>query len=385
MRAVIYLNSKSSLIYADNAATSILDEEALEAMKPFLLEEYSNVSQPYSFSRKSKKALIEARNTIAACINASPEEIFFTSGGTESNNWAIKGIMLFSKEKKGIITSNIEHLAVLKPCETMKELGCRVKYLEADTNGYICPEELKKAIDKEDRLVSIMMANNEIGTIQNIKEMSRIAHDEGILFHTDAVQALGHLEIDVQDLKIDLLSASAHKFNGPKGIGFLYIKNGTKVRSLIEGGSQENKLRAGTENVACIVGMAAALKKNCDKLYDSTIYLKELESAFYEILDDCEVDYKINGGEKRIPGNINISIKDNDGEMILHRLDLMGICISTGSACDGGNTNISHVIEAINVPKNYARGTIRISLSSKNTKKEVTEIAYSIVKIVKKR
>lgn len=385
MRAVIYLNSKSSLIYADNAATSILDEEALEAMKPFLLEEYSNVSQPYSFSRKSKKALIEARNTIAACINASPEEIFFTSGGTESNNWAIKGIMLFSKEKKGIITSNIEHLAVLKPCETMKELGCRVKYLEADTNGYICPEELKKAIDKEDRLVSIMMANNEIGTIQNIKEMSRIAHDEGILFHTDAVQALGHLEIDVQDLKIDLLSASAHKFNGPKGIGFLYIKNGTKVRSLIEGGSQENKLRAGTENVACIVGMAAALKKNCDKLYDSTIYLKELESAFYEILDDCEVEYKINGGEKRMPGNINISIKDNDGEMILHRLDLMGICISTGSACDGGNTNISHVIEAINVPKNYARGTIRISLSSKNTKKEVTEIAYSIVKIVKKR
>lgn len=385
MRAVIYLNNKSSLIYADNAATSILDEEVFEAMKPFLLEEYSNVSQPYSFSRKSKKALIEARNTIAACINASPEEIFFTSGGTESNNWAIKGIMLFSKEKKGIITSNIEHLAVLKPCETMKELGCRVKYLEADTNGYICPEELKKAIDKEDRLVSIMMANNEIGTIQNIKEMSRIAHDEGILFHTDAVQALGHLEIDVQDLKIDLLSASAHKFNGPKGIGFLYIKNGTKVRSLIEGGSQENKLRAGTENVACIVGMAAALKKNCDKLYDSTIYLKELESAFYEILDDCEVDYKINGGEKRIPGNINISIKDNDGEMILHRLDLMGICISTGSACDGGNTNISHVIEAINVPKNYARGTIRISLSSKNTKKEVTEIAYSIVKIVKKR
>lgn len=385
MRAVIYLNSKSSLIYADNAATSILDEEALEAMKPFLLEEYSNVSQPYSFSRKSKKALIEARNTIAACINASPEEIFFTSGGTESNNWAIKGIMLFSKEKKGIITSNIEHLAVLKPCETMKELGCRVKYLEADTNGYICPEELKKAIDKEDRLVSIMMANNEIGTIQNIKEMSRIAHDEGILFHTDAVQALGHLEIDVQDLKIDLLSASAHKFNGPKGIGFLYIKNGTKVRSLIEGGSQENKLRAGTENVACIVGMAAALKKNCDKLYDSTIYLNELESAFYEILDDFEVEYKINGGKKRIPGNINISIKDNDGEMILHRLDLMGICISTGSACDGGNTNISHVIEAINVPKNYARGTIRISLSSKNTKKEVTEIAYSIVKIVKKR
>ena len=385
MRAVIYLNNKSSLIYADNAATSILDEEVFEAMKPFLLEEYSNVSQPYSFSRKSKKALIEARNTIAACINASPEEIFFTSGGTESNNWAIKGIMLFSKEKKGIITSNIEHLAVLKPCETMKELGCRVKYLEADTNGYICPEELKKAIDKEDRLVSIMMANNEIGTIQNIKEMSRIAHDEGILFHTDAVQALGHLEIDVQDLKIDLLSASAHKFNGPKGIGFLYIKNGTKVRSLIEGGSQENKLRAGTENVACIVGMAAALKKNCDKLYDSTIYLKELESAFYEILDDCEVEYKINGGEKRMPGNINISIKDNDGEMILHRLDLMGICISTGSACDGGNTNISHVIEAINVPKNYARGTIRISLSSKNTKKEVTEIAYSIVKIVKKR
>jgi cysteine desulfurase len=377
------LNNKKSLIYADNAATSILHKEAFEAMKPFLLEEYSNISQPYFFSKRSKKALIEARNIIADCINASPNEIFFTSGGTESNNWAIKGTMLFS-QKKGIITSNIEHKAVLNPCETMKEFGCRVKYLEADTNGYIHPEKLKKMIDKEDKLVSIIMANNEIGTIQDIKEMSKITHEKGLLFHTDAVQALGHIEVDVQKSNIDLLSASAHKFNGPKGIGFLYIRKGIKIRALIEGGSQEKGFRAGTENIASIVGMAVALKNNCDKMYENTIYLKKLESVFYRILDDGEVEYIINGGKKRIPGNINISIKDNDGEMILHRLDLMGIYISTGSACEGGNTNISLVIKAIDVPPNYAKGTIRISLSSKNTEKEVRTIANSIVKIVKK-
>lgn len=372
------------MIYADNAATSILDIEAFEAMKPFLLEEYGNISQSYSFSRRGKKAVYKARKIIADCINASPDEIFFTSCGTESDNWAIKGTMLFSKEKKGIITSNIEHSAILKPCKTMEGLGYKVKYLKVDAQGYINPEELRDIIDKDDKLVSIMLANNEIGTVQNIKEMSKIAHEKGLIFHTDAVQALGHLEIDVKKLNIDLLSASAHKFNGPKGSGFLYIKKGTRIKPLIEGGSQEGNIRAGTENIAYIVGMAVALQKNCRHIYDNTIYLKKLESIFLKILDDNKIDYISNGGKKKIPGNINISIKNNDGEMILHRLDLMNICISTGSACNGGNTNISHVIRAIDVPKSYAKGTIRISLCSQNTENEVRKIANSIVKIVKK-
>lgn len=371
------------MIYADNAATSMLDAEVFEIMKPLLLEEYGNVSQPYSFARSGKKALKKARKIIADCINASPDEIYFTSCGTESNNWAIKGTMIFSDEKKGIITSKIEHHAILNPCHMMEKLGYSIKYLKVDKTGHVAPETLKEIINKDDKLVSIMMANNEIGTIQDIKSLCKITHENGSIFHTDAVQALGHIDIDVKDLKVDLLSASAHKFNGPKGIGFIYIKDGTDISPFMDGGSQEKGYRAGTENVASIVGMALALEKNCEAIEKNSVYLKQLENVFFQKLNDARIDYIYNGGINRIPGNVNISIKDSDGELILHRLDLMNICISTGSACNGKDTKISHVIKAIDVPKDYAKGTVRISFGHDNTEEEAEKIAQAIIHVVK--
>lgn len=370
------------MIYADNAATTQLDSEVFEKMKQFFRAEYANISQPYSFARIGKKAVKQAREIIANCINATPEEIFFTSGGTESNNWAIKGTMLFSKEKSGIITSEIEHHAILKPCHTMEKLGYPVKYLKVTQEGKVSLDILKNAITSNDKLISIMMANNEIGTIQDIKNLCKIAHEKDILFHTDAVQALGHIHIDVKYLDVDMLSASAHKFNGPKGIGFIFIRKGIEIEPFIEGGSQEMGYRAGTENIASIVGMALALEKNCKEIDENMKYLKKLEKIFFEVLDKSKINYIKNGGNSRIPGNISISIKDEDGERILHRLDLMKICISTGSACNGKYSVVSHVINAIKVPKDYAKGTIRISLGHNNTEDEVREIANSIIKIV---
>jgi cysteine desulfurase len=370
------------MIYADNGATSVLDKDVYEAMKPYLIEKYGNTSQQYSFSREGKKALKQARITIAKCINALPEEIYFTSGGTESDNWAIKGSMFFETNRKGIITSNIEHYAILKPCITMSNMGYRVKRLEVNKDGYVPLELLEKEIDVSDKLVSIMMVNNEIGTIQDIKNLCEISHRKNLIFHSDAVQAVGHMNVDVKELGVDLLSASAHKFNGPKGIGFLYIKRGTDIHPLIEGGSQENNYRAGTENIASIVGMALALKKNTSNIKNNETFLKNLENIFLSRLKELNIDYLLNGGKYKIPGNINISIADTDGEMLLHRLDLMKIFISTGSACNGGNTKISHVIKAIKVPNKYAKGTIRISLSSTNTEDDVIKIANSIKKIL---
>jgi cysteine desulfurase len=371
------------MIYADNAATSKLDLDAFESMKPFLLEEYGNASQPYFFSRKNKKALKEARELIASCINASPGEIYFTSCGTESDNWAIKGTTLLAKKRKGIITSEIEHHAILNSCHMMEKFNNPVKYLPVDKYGKIDVKTLEEVITDNDKIVSIMMANNEIGTIQDIRSLSEIAHMNGAIFHTDAVQALGHIEVDVEMLGIDLLSGSAHKFNGPKGIGFLYIRNETEIVRFIDGGSQERGYRAGTENVASIVGMAVALLKNCESIDSNTTYLKNLEKILLDTLSESEIDYIHNGGEKRIPGNINLSIKNGNGEQLLHRLDLMGICISTGSACDGENAKISHVIKAIGVPNEYAKGTIRISLGHDNTVEEAKEIAEAIIRVMK--
>ena len=272
-------------IYADNAATTKLDIDAFEAMKPYLLEEYGNASQSYSFARKPKQALKEARATIAQCINAEPDEIFFTSGGTESDNWAIKGIAFSGSGKRAIITSQIEHHAVLRACEDIEKLGCPVAYLPVTNEGVVTPEALNSVITYNTRLVSVMFANNEIGTIEPIKALCEIAHQNGALFHTDAVQAVGHVQIDVKDLGVDMLSASAHKFNGPKGIGFLYIKRGTPVTPLLNGGAQENRLRAGTENVASSVGMAVALKNNCFKLAANTEHILKLEEALISALN----------------------------------------------------------------------------------------------------
>ena len=355
------------MIYADNAATTKLDIDAFEAMKPYLLDEFGNASQPYSFARKPKRALKEARTIIARCINADPEEIFFTSGGTESDNWAIKGTAFAEPEKHTIITSQIEHHAVLKACEDIEKHGYPVAYLPVTKEGVVTIEVLDSIITPNTRLVSVMFANNEIGTIEPIKELCEISHRNGALFHTDAVQAVGHILIDVQELDVDMLSASAHKFNGPKGIGFLYIKKGTPISSYLSGGTQEFGMRAGTENIAAIVGMAVALQKNCTELEENKKHIMKLEKALFSTLESNGVSFIQNGTGERIPGNLSLSFPGFEGEALLHRLDLMGIQVSTGSACDSVNTQISHVLRAINMDEKTARGTIRISFGKDNT------------------
>jgi len=373
-------------IYADNAATTKLDIDAFETMKPYLLEEYANPSQPYSFSRKTKRALKNARETIAECMHAEPEEIFFTSGGTESNNWAVKCFSL-QEDIHYVITSAVEHHAILNAC---KNSNCVHMLVPVDKYGTVKPEELIKMLDSprkpvascENTLVSIMTANNEIGTIQLIKELSEIAHSRGAVFHTDAVQAAGHIPIDVKAMGIDMLSASAHKFNGPKGIGFLYSRNGL-LQSFHNGGSQEFGMRAGTENVPAIVGMAVALKKNVMEMEQHTAHMNRLTEVFLSALREANIDFILNGHPTdRLPGNINISIKNKSGEGLMHLLDLKGICISTGSACDSVNQQVSHVIKAINVPDDYAEGTIRITFGKENTEQEVVEIAKMLIKLL---
>lgn len=391
MRDVPFLNEEcmNGYIYADNAATTKLDIDAFEAMKPYLLDYYGNASQPYFFSKKPKMALKQARKTIAECIGAEPEEIFFTSGGSESDNWAIKRFALSATDIRRIITSNIEHHAVLHSVESEKEYRkAEVLYLEADTKGLISVSQLEKVLAHprmaiatcESTLVSIMMANNEIGTIQPIRELATIAHEYGAKFHTDAVQAVGHIPVNVNELGVSLLSASAHKFNGPKGVGFLYSRGG--IPNLIDGGSQEMGARAGTENIAAIVGMATALKKNCLEMESNAKKLKHLETVLINRLNISGLDY-IHNGVNQLPGNISLSFADVEGEMLLHRLDLKRVCISTGSACDSVNTQLSHVVKAIGVPEKYAKGTIRISLGKENTEDEVRTIADLLIDIIK--
>ena len=374
----------AGFIYADNAATTKPDIDAFEAMKPFLLEDYGNASQPYAFARKPKKALAEARAAIANCIGAKPDEIYFTSGGTESDNWAIKGVAEPGKKHR-TITSQIEHHAVLNTCGTLERFGYPVVYLPVNACGTVTSEVLEEAIAQQTKLVSVMLVNNEIGTIEPIKELAAVAHAHGALFHTDAVQAVGHIPIDVNELSVDMLSASAHKFNGPKGIGFLYVRKGTPLMPYANGGAQEGGMRAGTENIASIVGMATALKKNCDEMRQTTEKLHAMENSFIDTLRQANVDFIRNGAENRVPGNINVSIRGASGEMLLHRLDLKGISISTGSACDSVNTQVSHVIRAIGVPHEYAEGTIRVSFGRDNMVEDAAAVASAIIGVITKR
>lgn len=373
---------QKNTIYADNAATTKLNRAAFEAMVPWLKDDYGNASQPYSLARSSKKALADARAVIARCINASPEEIYFTSGGTESDNWVIKGSAFADHQKRAIITSAIEHHAVLRSCEAIERLGYPVAYLDVTTEGVVTPEALESIITDNTRLVSVMYVNNEIGTIQPIKLLAEIAHNHGALFHTDAVQAIGHIPVDVQALGVDMLSASAHKFNGPKGVGFLYIRKGVQIGRFADGGSQEQGNRAGTENVAGIVGMAVALDNAC-RIMDSELdRLTELRAMLIDNLIKEKIDFVVNGGNTVYPGTISISFGHSSGEKILHRLDLQGIYVSTGSACDSVNTQISHVIRAIKVPDDYSEGTIRISFGCYNTAEDVDAIVTALKKIL---
>ena len=374
---------KKRMIYADNAATTKLDADAFEAMKPFLLEDYANPSQPYSFSRSAKAAIKSARQTIAACINAEPDEIFFTSGGTESDNWAIKGTALVYDDLRATLTTQVEHHAVFRACEAVEMLGFPVAYMRVNSEGVLAPEALARYITDNTKLVSVMYANNEIGSIQPIRELCSIAHETGALFHTDAVQAVGHCSIDVKELGIDMLSASAHKFNGPKGIGFLYVRNGTQLNPFLNGGSQETGMRAGTENVAAIVAMATVLQKNCSSIDHTQKRLKALENILLDKLTAESVLFIRNGSDNHLPGLLSLSFKDADGEALLHRLDLMGICVSTGAACDSKSTKISHVLQAIGLDESYAKGTIRISFGKDNTEEDAADIANALIHTLK--
>lgn len=372
-----------TLIYADHAATTTVTPAVCAAMQPWLQDKYGNPSTLYSFAREPRKAVASARGTIAACIGARPEEIYFTSGGTEADNWALMGTAFRDPSRRGhIITSSIEHHAILHTCDFLKRIGYDVDLLPVNQHGLILAETLEKHLRGETLLVSTMLANNEIGTIEPIKELAEVAHRHGCLFHTDAVQAVGHILIDVKDLDIDMLSASAHKFNGPKGIGFLYIRDGVTIEPLLHGGTQENGRRAGTENVAGIVGMAAAFQEHIEHLEQEVAYLQKLADLLLKALRNTDLDFIVNGADNRIPGSLSLSFRGADGEMLLHRLDLMGTAVATGSACNSKNTVLSHVIRAIGVPDAYAHGTIRITLGMDNTIEQIPVLTEQISRIL---
>ena len=374
-------------IYADNAATTQLDPAALDAMLPFLRDSYGNPSSLYSFSRSAKKALQEARNTIAECIGALPEEIIFTSGGSESDNWAIKNFAFATPQnKRQILTTPIEHHAILNSCaEAVRLFGCSTGCVAVDKFGTIDIDDFRAKLSENTTGVSIMLANNEVGTIQDIKTLAAIAHDHNTLFHTDAVQAIGHIPVNVQELGVDMLSASAHKFNGPKGIGFLFAKRGTPLVSFVNGGQQEFAHRAGTENVASIVGMATALKNNCSQMHENTLKLQKMETLFKEIISESISNVVFNGDPvHHLPGLISLSIPGASGESLLHILDLKGIAVSTGAACNSKDTEISHVLKAMNHPEDLAKGTLRVSFGKYNTLEDAEKMADAIIQCIRK-
>ena len=376
-------NSLSKIIYADNAATTKLDDDALTLMIDLQKNFFANPSSAYKLSRPLKKILRESREKIAACIGAEPQEIIFTSGGTESDNQAIKSSLLENLgERPNIITSAVEHKAVLNSCAAMKNLGCTVTKLPVDKFGAVDPADLQKKILPQTKIISVMLANNEVGTIQPIKKLAEIAHAAGKIFHTDAVQAVGHIPVDVKILGADMLSASAHKFNGSKGAGFLYVRDGLKVFPYIDGGAQEFSKRAGTENVPAIAAMALALEKNCRDMKINA----EKNSACAKILLDClrknNIDFIINGGENRLPGHLSLSFKNCDGETLLHRLDLKNIFVSAGAACNSRQTKISHVLQALKVPEDYIRGTIRITFGKENSFEDAQIIGKNLSAIL---
>lgn len=372
------------MIYLDNAATTKTAPEVVEAMLPYFTEFYGNASSIYKLGSESKKATIKARETIAQTLGAEPNEIYFTAGGSESDNWALKATFEAYQDKgKHIITSKIEHHAILHTCEYLEKRGAEITYLDVDENGLVDLEQLKKAIRPDTILISIMYANNEIGTIQPIQEIGEIAAEHGILFHTDAVQAYGQLPIRVDELHIDMLSASGHKLNGPKGIGFLYINKKVKIRSFVHGGQQERGRRAGTENVPGIVGLEAAVARAFRIMEEKTKKEIELRDYFISRIQK-EIPYaKLNGHPtRRLPNNINFSFEFIEGESMLIMLDMKGICGSSGSACTSGSLDPSHVLLAIGLPHEKAHGSLRLTLSEENTKEEMDLVADELKQIV---
>ena len=369
------------IIYLDNAATTRTRPEVAEAMMPFFTEYYGNPSSVYDFSTPAKKAVQEAREIIASSIGAQAREIYFTGCGTEADNWALKAAADAYREKGNhIITSKIEHHAILHTCEYLEKHGFEVTYLDVDENGVVKLEELKKTIRPTTILISIMFANNEIGTIQPIRQIGEIAKEHGILFHTDAVQAYGHLPIQVDTLHIDMMSASGHKINGPKGVGFLYIRTGVKIRSFMHGGAQERKRRAGTENVPGIVGFGKAAKLAIPSMEERARHESELRDYLMDRIME-EIPYaRINGDRNnRLPNNANFAFQFIEGESLLIMLDSKGICGSSGSACTSGSLDPSHVLLAIGLPHEIAHGSLRLTMSEDNTKEEMVDSIKEIV------
>lgn len=376
----------NELIYLDNAATTALHPEVFQRMQPYFMELYGNPSSVYSFSGKAKKAVEDARTEVASFLGAKDNEIYFTGGGSESDNWAIKATA-FAYRNKGnhIITSKIEHHAVLHTCEYLEKLGFEVSYIDVDENGVIKLEELKAAIRPTTILISVMFANNEIGTIQPIKEIGEIAKEHKILFHTDAVQAYGHVPINVNELNIDMLSASGHKINGPKGIGIMYLKNSVRLGSFIHGGAQERSRRAGTHNTPGIVGFGAATKIAKDTMEERAEYEKSLRDYLIERVMK-EIPYvKLNGHPTlRLTNNANFCFRFVEGESLLIMLDQKGICASSGSACTSGSLDPSHVLLAIGLPHEIAHGSLRITLSKDTTREEIDFVVEELKKIVER-
>ena len=374
------------MIYLDNAATTKVNKKVLESMMPYFSEIYCNPSAAYSFATKGRIAIEEARNHAAKLIGASDMEIYFTSGGSESDNWAIKAVAeSFSDKGKHIITTKIEHHAVLHTCEYLERHGFDITYLNVDSDGKVRLDELKKSIREETILISVMTANNEIGTIQPVAEIGKIAHEKGILFHTDAVQAYGHIPINVDEMNIDLLSASGHKFNGPKGVGIMYIRKGVKIRSFIHGGSQERGRRAGTYNVPGIAGLGTAAKLAMENMAKRAEKEKELRDYFIDRIS-AEIPYTVLNGhrEDRLPNNINFCFRFVEGESVLIMLDQAGICASSGSACTSGAIDPSHVLRAIGLSDEMAHESLRLTLSYENTKEEIDTVVVELKRIVER-
>lgn len=368
------------MIYLDNAATTRTAKEVLETMLPYFYENYGNPSAVYSLASRSKSAVSHAREQAASLIHASASEIYFTSGGSESDNWALRGIAeAYADRGKHIITTKIEHHAILRTCEYLEHHGVEVTYLDVDQNGMVSLEDVERAIRPDTILVSVMAANNEIGTIEPIREIGRICHEKGVLFHTDAVQAMGHIPLDVKEDQIDLLSASGHKLNGPKGVGLLYIRKGVKIRSLIHGGSQEHGRRAGTENVPGIVGLGTACCLAEKSMEERSAYETNLRNYAIRQLSEKIPDLKVSGDlTRRLPNNIHIRIPGAEGQMMLILLDQKGICASSGSACSSGSLDPSHVLKAIGVPDEEAACAIRLTLSHETTKEEIDEAVDAV-------
>ncbi len=374
------------MIYLDHAATTPTRSEVVEAMLPYFTQKYGNPSSIYSIGRESKKAIEEARENVAKVIGAQPREIFFTGSGTEADNWAIKGVAYANRQKgKHIITTAIEHHAVLHSCQYLESEGFEVTYLPVDPDGLITAEQVKEAIRPDTILISIMFANNEIGTIQPIAEIGKIAKDKGVYFHTDAVQAMGNVNINVEELNVDLLSMSSHKFYGPKGIGALYVRKGVKMTSFMHGGAQERGRRASTENVASIVGLAKALEIACENMEQYNRKLISLRDRTIEEIQKKVPFIKLNGHRtKRLPGNVNFSFEFIEGESLLLMLDMKGIAASSGSACTSGSLDPSHVLLAIGLPHEIAHGSLRITFGEDNSDTDVDYLMEVLPPIVQR-